>query len=258
VPVRASLLAQPEIPQYFDGVLGITFLFGVPVLVLALARRQIDSASKLPLALAGGFLTFWLFSSEQLRYLLPALPVVAVTMTAAAVALNPRLPALLLATVLPGLLVTLAWFCQQNPLPVLVGAESRHSYLERRVDHYSFYEAANRLLPADARVWLIDMRGDTYYLERPYFFDFRIEHYTLMQLVRSSDTVQELRRQVREDGITHVLARTDLLLDYATSPIVDDARPREENQRKLHLLQEFLLGSGILKRDNHFVLFKVG
>jgi hypothetical protein len=155
------------------------------------------------------------------------------------------------------MLVIGAWFLQQNPLPVLIGAEPRQSYLEHRVDHYSFYEAANRLLPADAHVWLIDMRGDTYYLERPYFFDFRIEHYTLMRLVRSSNTIEELRQRVHDLGITHVLARTDLLLDYAASPIVDDARPREENQRKLHLLQEFLLGGEILKRDDHFVLFKV-
>jgi len=201
---------------------------------------------------------FWLFSSEQLRYLLPALPALAVSIVGAVSALERRQHALLLATVVPGSLVIGAWFLQQNPLPVLIGAESRQSYLERRVDHYAFYETANRQLPADARVWLIDMRGDTYYLERPYFFDFRIEHYTLMQLVRSSNSIEELRRRVRERGIAYVLARTDLLLDYATSPIVDDRRPREENLHKLQLLQEFLLGSETLKRDDHFVLFKVG
>jgi hypothetical protein len=209
------------------------------------------------LALAGGFLVFWLFSSEQLRYLLPALPALAVSMVAAVSALERRHRALLLATVAPGALVILAWFLQQNPLPGLIGAESRQSYLERRVDHYAFYEAANRLVPAGARVWLIDMRGDTYYLQRPYFFDFRIEPYTLLRWVRDADSIEELRRRVRESGIGYVLARTDLLLDYATSPIVDDTRPRAENERKLQLLREFLLGGEVLKRDDHFVLFRV-
>jgi len=275
VPVRLSLWAQPEIPRYFDGVLGISFLFGLPLLYFAFRGKPRGGTrsepadlsgnwkpetgnSPLPVALAGGFFVFWLFSSEQLRYLLPVLPAVAVGVAGAASELGRRQRALLLATIAPGILVIGAWFLQQNPLPVLMGGESRQSFLERRVDHYRFYEAANQLLPANARVWLIDVRGDTYYLERPYFFDFRIEHYTLMQLVRSSDNIEELNRQVRSRGIGYVLARTDLLLDYATSPIVDESRPREENERKLRLFQQFLLGGEVLKRDDHFVLFKVG
>jgi hypothetical protein len=262
VPVRVSLLAQPEIPRYFDGVLGISFLFALPFLFLLRSKnREPETGNSAPvyvaLALAGGFFVFWLFSSEQLRYLLPVLPAVAVGIAGVASAPARRQRALLLATVAPGILVIGAWFLQQNPLPVLMGGESRQSFLERRVDHYRFYEAANQLLPANARLWLIDMRGDTYYLDRPYFFDFRIEHYTLMQLVRSSDSIAELNQQVRSRGISYVLARTDLLLDYATSPIVDDTRPREENERKLRLLRQFLLGSEVLKRDDHFVLFKV-
>jgi hypothetical protein len=263
VPLRVSLRAQPEIPRYFDGVLGISFLFGVPFLFrLGSNNRKPETQNSPPvyvaLALAGGFFLFWLFSSEQLRYLLPVLPAVAVGIAAAVSALGCRQRTLLLATVAPGILVIGAWFLQQNPLPVLMGGESRQSFLERRVDHYRFYEAANQLLPANARLWLIDMRGDTYYLDHPYFFDFRIEHYTLMQLVRSSDSIEELNYQVRGRGISYVLARTDLLLDYATSPIVDDTHPREENERKLRLVREFLLGSEVLKRDDHFVLFKVG
>ena len=54
-----------------------------------------------------------------------------------------------------------------------------------------------------------------------------------------------------------MLARTDRLLDYATSPIVDDARPQEENLHKLQLLQEFLLGGEVLKRNEHFVLIRI-
>jgi hypothetical protein len=278
VPVRASLLAQPEIPRYFDGVLGISFLFGLPFLLIRFPFPVSRSPARnwgrttaggkqgtgtgqrawIALILAGGFFAFWLFSSEQLRYLLPALPAVAVAIVGAVSAFERRQRVLLLATVAPGILVILAWFLQQNPVPVLIGAESRQSYLERRVDHYAFYAAANRLLPAQARVWLIDMRGDTYYLDRPYFFDFRIEHYTLMQWVRASATVEELRQRARDHGIGYVLARTDLLLDYATSPIVDDARSREENLRKLQLLQEFLFGGEVLQRDQHFVLFRVG
>ena len=62
-----------------------------------------------------------------------------------------------------------------DPLRVVLGGEPRNGYLERRLDYYRYYEVINRQLPPTARVWLIDMRRDTYHLERPYFSDFIFE-----------------------------------------------------------------------------------
>jgi hypothetical protein len=255
VPLRVSLTAQPEIPRDFDGVLGISFLFGLPWLALAMRGRQLETADKIAAALAGGFFLFWCFSSEQLRYLLPALPALAIALSMAAETWGRRLRGLLSATAVLGIVVIAAWFCRQAPLPVVLGAEPRAAYLERTVDHYSIYETANRDLPAGARVWLINMRGDTYYFDRPYVYDFRIEDYTLVSWVRESGTLAELRARVQQAGITHVLARTDVLLDYAVSPVVDERRPEEENLRKFQMLRSFLLDGPILRRTDRFVLF---
>ena len=257
VPVRASLTAQPEIPRDFDGVLGISFLFGLPLLWAAVRRRQLEAGDQVAGVLAGCFCLFWWFSSEQLRYLLPALPAVAMAISAAASALGRRFRGLLAATAALGLVVIVAWFCRQAPLPVVMGAEPRPAYLERMVDHYSFYETADRELPANARVWLINLRGDTYYFERPYFYDFRIEDYTLVSLVRQSSTLEELRARVRQAGITHVLARTDVLLDYNLSPVVDETRPPAENEEKFQMLRSFLLDGEVLRRDSRFLLIKI-
>ena len=110
VPVRASLLAQPEIPRYFDGVLGISFLFGLPFLLIRFPFPVPRSPARnwgrttaggeqgtgngqrawIALILAGGFFAFWLFSSEQLRYLLPALPAVAVIIVGAVSGIEPE------------------------------------------------------------------------------------------------------------------------------------------------------------------------
>ena len=257
VPVRASLAAQPELPRAFDGVLGISFLFGLPLLFLAIRRRQLATTDKIAGALAGGFFLFWLFSSEQLRYLLPALPALALALSAAASTLGRRVRTLLAATAALGLVVIAAWFCRQAPLPVVIGAEPRAAYLERMVDHYSIYAAANRILPADARVWLINVRGDTYYFERAYDYDFRIEDYTLVSLVRTSASLEELQTRVRQAGITHVLARTDVLLDYAVTPVVDETRSAEENDRKFQMLRSFLNEGEILRQDERFALSKI-
>ncbi len=254
VPFRLSLTAQPENPPDFDGVLGISFLFGLPLLLVAVYRKRLDVEIKIAAALSGTFFFWWIFTSEQLRYLLPALPALAVALTASAGALDRRVRPLLLASALPGMLVTASWFSLTNPAAVVAGAEPRDTYLERTVDHYSMYETVNSKLPRDARIWLINMRRDTYYLDRAYFSDFRMEHYTLMELVSKSSSVEEMRQRTRRNGITHILFRADTLLDPATSPIVDDRRPAAENEQKMAMLRAFLLGGHIIREQGNFVL----
>jgi hypothetical protein len=251
VPIRLSLTAQPELPLHFDGVLGISFLFGLPLLLIAAFRKRLNTETSIAAALSGAFFLAWLFTSEQLRYLL------AVAISASAASLDRRLRFILLTTAVPGLLVITSSFLLQNPAGVVLGAESRNAYLERTLDHYSMYETVNSALPPDARVWLINMRRDTYYLDRPYFSDFRIEHYTLMDLVNTSTSAEQMRQRVRQNGITHILFRADTLLDPATSPIVDERKSPAENEKRMAMLRDFLLGGGVIRAQGIFVLAKV-
>ena len=255
-PLRVSLTAQPDEPPAFDGVLGFSFLFGVPLLLCAWKRKQLDAEWLVATTIASLWFVFWMFSSQQLRYLLPALPALAVAIIGAASALELRLKTILWATAIPALLVTVTWFAKQNPLAVLIGAESRDHYLARSIDHYPIYAEANAKLPQDARVWLIDVRGDTYHIERPYLSEFRIEH-TFPQLVFSSNSIDELRTRVRDQKVTHLLARTDILLNYEISQLVDDRLPREENERKLQLLRSFLFNGKVIAKNDRFVLIEL-
>ena len=70
-PLTISLKAQPELPQYFDGVLGVAFLFGLPLIIWAYRRSLLPSGLKIALLISGCLFVFWLFTSQQLRYLLP-------------------------------------------------------------------------------------------------------------------------------------------------------------------------------------------
>jgi hypothetical protein len=139
-----------------------------------------------------------------------------------------------------GVPVVVAWFAVLSPVRVVLGGEPPARFLERRLDYYPYYELVNRELPPTARVWLIHMRRDTYYLDRPYFSDFIFEDWTLREWVRGSASADELAARVRAAGITHILLRPELLLDYTRSPIVDDRRSREENLAKLELTTTFL------------------
>ena len=261
-PIRLAVAAQPDQPAFYDGVLGIAFLFALPVLAWALWRRRLDVELRLAVLVSAGLFVFWLFSSQQLRYLLPAAAGLAVAIAVAGSGLERGLSrplcGLVVAGAALGLPVVLAWFLALDPARVVLGGESREAFLARRLDYYPYYQVVNRDLPPTARVWLIDMRRDTYHLDRPAFSDFIFEDYTLTRYVRAATSVDEIRDRVRADGITHLLVRHDILLDYDRSPIVDERRPRQENVAKLELMTAFFTqGTRVIKGDQKFWLLEL-
>ena len=261
-PIRLAVAAQPDQPAFYDGVLGIAFIFALPMLAWALWRRRLDIELHLAVLISAGLFVFWLFSSQQLRYLLPAAAGLAVAIAVAGSGLERGLSrplcGLLVAGAALGLPVVLAWFLALDPARVVLGGEPREAFLARRLDYYPYYQVVNRDLPPTAMVWLIDMRRDTYHLDRAAFSDFIFEDYTLTRYVRSATSVDEIRARVRADGITHLLVRHDILLDYERSPIVDERRPRQENVAKLELMAAFFTqDTRVIKGNGKFWLIEL-
>src|SRR6266853_2435179 len=261
-PIRLAVAAQPDQPAFYDGVLGIVFVLALPLLAWALWRRHLDVELRLAVLISAGLFVFWLFSSQQLRYLLPAAAGLAVAIAVAGSGLDRGLSrplcGLVVAGAALGLPVVLAWFLALDPARVVLGGEPRDAFLARRLDYYPYYQVVNRDLPPTATVWLIDMRRDTYHLDRPAFSDFIFEDYTLTRYVRTATSVDEIRARVRADGITHLLVRHDILLDYERSPIVDERRPRQENVAKLEMMTAFFTqDTRVIKGDRKFWLIEL-
>jgi hypothetical protein len=262
-PVHLAFGGDRYLPAHYEGVLGPAFLIGAALILAALWRRRLDAATIVAATAGGALFLWWLVSAQVLRYLLPALPPLAVATAAAgaatAVAVRRALSWSLLVIAAASQLVALAWFLQDNPLAVALGGESRTAYLDRRLDYYPYYRLINDVLPGEAKIWLIDMRRDAYHLERAFFSDYLFEDHTLQRFVARARTPADLRASARGLGVSHVLARHDLLLDYARSPFVDDRRPEAENRARLALVQAFLTGSGrVLKADGKFILAELG
>lgn len=215
--------------------------------------------------IAGVMFAFWLFSSQQLRYLLPIAPLLAIGIAAAferlgesVDGLKPIGQASFAAAAIAGLLTGTAWFLQKAPLRVVLGGESKAEYLTRNLDYYPYYSWLNTEADAGHRVWLINMRRDTYNLERPYFSDYLFEDWTLRRLVWETRSATELKAKAAAMNIQYVLARHDFLFDYDRSPIVDDTKPRAENEAKLKMARELLLDPArTVKADARFSLVKV-
>ncbi|MEP6946678.1 MAG: glycosyltransferase family 39 protein [Acidobacteriota bacterium] len=264
-PWNLSVSAQPEMAEHFDGVLGVAFLFGLPILIWGLWKFELPVEAKIGTAVAAVMFLFWLFSSQQLRYLLPILPVLSLSIAASAEAISPVRSGLrqvwlfgFAAAAIVGILVSAAWFCQKAPIRVALGGETRDQYLMRNLDYYPYYQAINTETPVGSRIWLINMRRDTYNIDRPVVSDYLFEDWTLRKLVWESRSVQELRAKAAAMNVQYVLTRYDFLFDYDRSTLVDDKMPRAENDAKLKIAKDFILDPArTVRADNKFSLIKV-
>ena len=263
-PIKISALAQPEVLKKYDGVLGISILVGLPLLIFGLWKLKPDAIVKIFSGIAAGWYFCWLFSSQQLRFLMPAIPLLALAIVAIAASINVKnkwfLKGLILSSLVPGFLLILVWFAEVNPVRVALGGESRDEYLQRRLEFFSFYQAANTMLPVEAKVWLINVRNDTVHLERPYFADYFFEDFTISKMVKEAQNIGQLKAQIKAMGITHLLVRYDVLSDYKVSPLVDEvAKTKEENLEKIRLFNALLAEeSKVLKKDARVILVELG
>ena len=262
-PARVSLAAQPEDANLYDGVLGAAFLIGLPLLIWAMWRKKLPVEIVIAVGVAGIVYLFWLFSSQQLRYLLPIVPLLVIAIAASAESVGEATIKRtwmfsLSAASLLGALTTFAWFCQKAPLRVALGGETRDQYLARNLDYYPYYQTLNTDTAADAKVWLINMRRDTYNIDRPIFSDYLFEDWTFRKLLWESKDTEDLRKKTEAMNVKYVLARHDFLFDYEKTTLVDDKKSRSENEAKLKLAREFLLPKDCVNTfDSKFTLVSV-
>lgn len=264
-PWNISVTAQPEIAANFDGVLGVAFLIGLPLLIFALWKLELSVEAKIFSGVALVMFLFWLFSSQQLRYLLPILPLLAITIAAAVESMSDRRDVLNKSAkfaigfaAIACIAASSAWFLQKAPLRVVLGGETPDAYLIRNIDYYPYYQWLNTETPTDAKVWLINMRRDSYHLDRPYFSDYLFEDVTLRKWIWESNSADELREKAKAAGFNYILARHDFLFGYDRSTLVDDDKPRAVNEAKLRMAREVLMDQvNTVRSDNKFSLVKV-
>jgi hypothetical protein len=283
LPFRLSLLAEREVASGYESVLGAAFLVAAVLVALALWWRRLDAMAGIAAVVAVALFVWWAAAAQVLRYLVPALVPAAIASVCAAAGIwrsarragpaataDPDAPhdhdapatrsdgwarGALLVPAGASLLVLLSWFAADAPFLSVLGAESRTDYLSRRLAYYPYYRTINERLPRDARVWLIDVRRDTYHLARDYRGDYLFEDYTLRHWIEEGLGVSELRQRARDLGITHVFIRHDVLLDPRRSPLVDDRIPAARNAARLATLRDFLVqGTDVLGSDQTYLL----
>jgi len=192
-------------PERFGGrghQLGILFLAVLPGLVWARRLRGLG----LLLAVAGTYWILWCLLRQNVRFLLPIVPIlaIAVAWVCAEMGRLPLLPrvvgAWLVAIIVAATALVPLVRCRDQ-LAVAVGLEPRENYLHRREPTYAAAAAANQILLRDTRVLSQDHR--TFYFNCPALRENvyrRATHYH-----EQLEGPDGFCRCLREQGFSHLL-----------------------------------------------------
>jgi hypothetical protein len=225
----------------YGGSLGPAYLALMPIIAFAREtkyRGRRREAIRIFSVFTAAYLALWAspLSSFQIRFVVPVVPLLAV-LTAAGFAririLGRRsfgrrvatIPVMVLAVLLflnlppftglherdrNGWLDWLIHVPRGLPLVVL-GAESRDAYLERKIPTYAAWNYANAHLPADTRV-LAYSQADEYYACRD---KLSAASPALLHLVFSPvSEAEEARRKMHELGVTHLMMDKKWLITW--------------------------------------------
>ncbi len=213
LPWNVSVNARMHSPQ-FDGILGPVFILTLP---FAIGMRKIPVSAKIAMAYCLFTFMFWASSAQQIRYLIPVFPFLAI-MTAYVFSYYRRRNFVfgVLVVLIAGSLGFNGYhivrdFLKIKPLGVITGLENREAFIDRMIPSYGMFQYVNAQLPEDSKIFLIYMKNLGYICDRPYYSDSMFESYTIQKILAQSSTPSEVYVSLKEKDFTHILYDIDYI-----------------------------------------------
>jgi hypothetical protein len=211
LPLRVVVGGGPHYSA-FQGEIGRHWLVLVP---LALWFHR-EPRVRAPLAASAVYFVLWALGSQQMRFLIPVLPPLALAGAAALLAAAARLPArgplarapgrralfavaLVLATAYAGFTLRFPLLRAAQLVPSLAG--DAQTFREAPLTPAERFVAT---LPADARLLLLGT-NQVFFLEREAIADSFFEASQIADWLRDTHSAEDARARLRERGVTHVL-----------------------------------------------------
>lgn len=213
----------------FDGVIGPTFLMAIPFILVPL---WVARTHRWILVIGWAFAGSWLLLTRQIRFLLPALACFSIVIPGGLVHCfpRPRVGRWARGVLGLGIALNLGWvflaFVVRNPLPVALGLESRHRYLERALPggDYAVFRHIAEHLDTGSHILFGACGNPGFICARDYHADGVVENHTLRLLVREGGDPAGIRRGFRRRGFTHILFRWDLVFGPHADLTVEERR----------------------------------
>jgi hypothetical protein len=209
LPVRVILHGDFGYAR-FDGRLNPAWIVLLP---LAVAGAWRDGRSRRLLSMCGVFFVLWAITAQQMRFLIPVLPLLAASAARGAVVALHALPGRLRAVsaslaTLGALALALALFQSSavylRQSPRLVRDYAAHGARLHQMVRHPVYGWIDDRLPADAKLLLLGTnRG--FFVPRHYLADSFFEASQVGAFFATARDGQEAANRLREMGVTHLL-----------------------------------------------------
>ncbi|MEW6679692.1 MAG: glycosyltransferase family 39 protein [bacterium] len=157
------------------------------------------------------FLIFWAFTTQQMRFFIPALPILSLISGYIISSLGKGKWLLVYPLIVMGIFIQSSTILSilRDDLPVLVGKEPKEQYLTRTHQPYAMFQYINKNIKKDAKLLFVwENRG--FFCEKRYIADSLFEVSWIMKMAREAKDTKGLSERLKEMGITHILINRGL------------------------------------------------
>ena len=235
IPLRMFFQGNDNSYRYFQGSLNPILVVFSPFIFL---NKKYARDKTLFVLFSVLFITMAFFlTAKQVRYILPALPLLSIIAVMGIKDLwdklgdeNPYSPpgsgknitsilrAIIFFTISVLLVFNLLYLKNRfniiKPFPYVLGRETRQDFLNRHLPHYNAITYINENLPDDANIFTMFLGRRGYYLDRNYKNEPSFGMNTLNKMVSNSDNEKKFVEYVRYMQVSHILMRSDLVDMY--------------------------------------------
>ena len=230
LPWNLSFKSQMDSPV-FDGLMGPVFILVLPFLVGM--QKKISVEVKIVMAYSFLAFLFWASSAQQIRYLIPLFPFLAIMVgfVFSHYRKHKILFTLLSTFILWGLVFNgyhmAKDFIKIQPVNLLAGREDKDTFLARNIPSYPMIQYVNAELPENAYILTIYMKNLAYLYKRPFYSDSMFESYTVETILNKAKTPEAVWLALKRKGFTHVL--------YDINYVLGDASTFSEEEKGLFI-----------------------
>ncbi|MCP3958616.1 MAG: hypothetical protein GY719_12255 [bacterium] len=239
LPVRV-ILAGGRGYERFDGEIGAFWIVLLPLAAWAAWRVPLVRTC---LGASGLYFLFWSLSSQQMRFLIPVLPLLAIAGAVAVVELVGRLPSARgrrLARVL-GVVAAATFLVVTQGRELAAGYRTFGVYLRAEGDllttaGHPVHAFVNRSLPEDAKLLLLNT-NQAFFFDREILADSFFEASQIAEWLRPAASVAQLRKLLDGRGVSHLLIEhRPLPIGYP--PVLGELLRDPDHVEQIHLSED--------------------
>lgn len=215
LPWRMVVYAGLDGP--FDGEIGALYLTLAPLLIWF--RPKHKSAKYMLMYIILSFFA-WANTSQQVRFLLPALGALSICLYApfecplkGKIINRCSIRLIAIGLILYNLSFVVLQFQKYQPLAFVSGKINREEFLKKHLRDYEPIQYMNTHLSSNSKTYMVAISNIGYYCKKP-FVQESIFDYTFRNIISESTSPQQIASWLRKQGITHLLINEDTAIQY--------------------------------------------